>query len=261
MAKLTKPINWMKKRYFRVLGHYPTSICGLKFRCDPYHMNFWKKVSRGGWEPHTYEILSRFLTPDAVYFDLGAWIGTTVVYAARQCRQVMCFEPDPVAYRYLLWNIELNNLHNVMPFNIALADNDGIMKMASFGGDRGDSTMSLLNSDQNNSVSYAMAMRWDTWLSISKVEKMNLLKIDIEGGEFVLLPGMRDYLAEYKPVTYLSTHAPFVDVNERQEKMESIIEVMNVYGRCFNERMEQISISELVSEESLTQFNAYIFMD
>ena len=186
MAKLTKPMNWMKKRYFRALGYYPTSICGLKFRCDPYHVNFWKKVSRGGWEPHTYEILSRFLTPDAAYLDLGAWIGTTVVYAARLCKQVMCFEPDPVAYRYLLWNIELNNLHNVMPFNIALADSDAIMKMASFGGNRGDSTMSLLNSDRNNAVSYALGMRWDTWLSISRVEKISLLKIDIEGAEYQL---------------------------------------------------------------------------
>ena len=121
--------------------------------------------------------------------------------------------------------------------------------------------MSLLKSNQEKGVSYAMTLKWETWAGMSKVGKIDLLKIDIEGGEFMLLPSMRDYLALHKPTVYLSTHSPFVETGQRREKMQGIVEIMGIYDNCYNERMEPISIAELVREESLAQFKSYVFTD
>jgi len=145
MKRVFKPIE---KAYYRALGYYPTTIHDLEFRCDPYNAKFWKTVSQGRWEAHTYRILARFLSQDSVYCDIGAWIGPTAIFAARKCKQVFCFEPDILAYEHLLWNIRLNRLHNVIPFNLALTDNNGIRPMASFGGKLGDGMTSLLKTDQ-----------------------------------------------------------------------------------------------------------------
>ena len=144
MLSIAKAVG---KTYYRAVGYYRTTIGGLSFKCDPYHIGFWRLAAKGVWEPHTFRILAKFLHPDSVYLDLGAWIGPTVIYAARKCAQVICFEPDMIAYQYLIWNIELNELRNVKPYNVALADQNAIMRMASFGGSLGDTMTSLLNAD------------------------------------------------------------------------------------------------------------------
>jgi FkbM family methyltransferase len=209
MNRIVKKIS---KAYYRALGYYPTSISGLKFKLDPYHIKFWKKVAKDRWEPQTYTIMSKFLNVDSIYCDIGAWIGPTVIYASRLCKQVICFEPDHIAYRYLRWNIELNDLFNVTSFNIALANSIAIRKMSAFGGKFGNSETSLLNDNQANKGIDVLTLTWDTFIDISKIDKIDFLKIDIEGGEFELLPTLKDYLSLHKPIVYLSTHAPFLDV-------------------------------------------------
>ena len=258
MNRIVKKVG---KAYFQMLGYYPTSIRGFKFKLDPYHIGFWRSVGRDKWEPQTYKIMSRFISADTIYCDVGAWIGPTVVYAAKICKKVICFEPDPYAYQYLRWNIDLNELHNVTSFSIALSNQTSIQRMTSFGGSLGDSMTSLLNNSRESNAVDVLALKWDAFISLSKTEKIDFLKIDIEGGEFALLPTMRDYLSLYKPIVYLSTHAPFLDVELRREKMQQVIDVMGMYKNCLDQNLRPIDINELVSDDALTHFGSYIFMD
>jgi trigger factor len=59
--------------------------------------HFWDDVMAGWWEPETYDLLDRFLSPEESYLDLGAWIGATVLYAAGTARRVYAVDADPVA--------------------------------------------------------------------------------------------------------------------------------------------------------------------
>ncbi len=247
--------------YFRALGYYPTSINGLKFKLDPYHIEFWKKVATGRWEPHTYKIISRFINVDTVYCDLGAWIGPTVIYAAKKSKQVVCFEPDPFAYRYLCWNIELNELHNVMAFNIALANRTAIQRMSSFRRHLGDSMTSLLADGQGKNRVDVLSLTWDDFIDLSKIDKIDFIKIDIEGGEFALLPTLKDYLSLHKPIVYMSTHPHRLDVRLKQEKMQQIIDVMDIYKKCLNSDLNPVDIRELNNGDALIHGHSYIFMD
>ena len=110
-------MNPIRKAYYRALGYYPTKLGEYRFRCDPYHARFWWRAGAGRWEPETFEILARYATSEDVFYDVGAWIGPTAIYAGRACRRVYTFEPDPVAYHYLLWNIHLNALSNITSAN------------------------------------------------------------------------------------------------------------------------------------------------
>src|SRR5690606_20354579 len=130
----------------------------------------------------------------------------TVLYAARKAERVYCFEPDYVAYKDLLRNIELNGLRNVVPSNVALAGSSGLREMGSFGSGLGDSMTSLLGGGGEGDTITVTTLAWSDWLRISGVERIDFIKMDIEGGEFELLPAMRDYLAEHRPTLYLSLH-------------------------------------------------------
>lgn len=90
-----------RKMGYRARGHVNGRLGGLPFRLDPYHSKFWRRAGRGDWEPETFAVLDAHLRGDADYLDIGAWIGPTVLYAARKARHVWCFEPDPTAYRHL----------------------------------------------------------------------------------------------------------------------------------------------------------------
>ena len=107
--------------------------------------------------------MSKFLNDDSIYCDVGAWIGPTVIYAAKICKQVICFEPDPIAYRYLRWNIELNKLTNVTSYSLALSDRNAVQRISSFGGEFGDSTTSLLNDNQDSYGVDVLTLAWDSF--------------------------------------------------------------------------------------------------
>lgn len=256
--------NRFRNAYYRARGHYPAVLGGEPFKVDPYHINFWKEAASARWEPQTFPILSRFATPRTLYCDIGAWIGPTVIYAARRCKKVICFEPDPVAYRFLRWNIDLNSLANVSSFSVALSDRIAVQPMASFSGELGDSATSLLT-DRHKSAAGptvdALTIDWRTFSAAANLGKIDFMKMDIEGGEFAFLPQLESYLAEHKPVLFLSTHAPFLPEESRAAAMASLARIVSVYKTCLDESLRPVDFLYLATPEAAGRFQSYIFTD
>lgn len=250
------------KAWFRAVGYYPVCIGKEKFKVDPDHIGFWRGAAQGRWEPHTFAILSKFLGGGSVYCDVGAWIGPTVLYAARLCRRVVCFEPDPIAYRYLRWNIELNDLRNVDSFSFALSDRTALQRMSSRGGRLGESTTSALFDDSPNSRQIEVpALTWAAIRDLTRIERIDFLKIDIEGGEFALLPTLGGYLAKHKPVVYLSTHAPFLEAGLRERAMRQVADALAVYTTCLHNDMTPADPRDLTRGAALEHCRSYLFLD
>ncbi len=254
-------IHKISSAYFRARGRYPVRMGGLDFRVDPYHLRFWRNARRGRWEPHTFEILKRLLTADSIYCDVGAWVGPTVLYAAKLCEQVVCLEPDPFAYHYLCRNIEMNEFDNVRTFNLALSGRSGVRSMSSFGGDPGDSMASLLDPESVGSGFDASTCTWEEFLHRAELDTVDMLKIDIEGGEFELLSAMGDFLSTHKPIVYLSTHAPFLEEAARERKMQEMADVMGGYTTCLDESLNPMPIRDLAAQDAQDHCRSYVFLE
>lgn len=245
-----------------MLGYFPGRIGEFRFKLDHVNWHFWRKVSRDKWEPETIQVLSNHLSKKSVYCDIGTWIGPTVLYASQKCERVIAFEPDPVAYKYLLSNLILNNADNVTPYNIALSNTTGVLEMASFGSRLGDSMTSLLkNRNKDAKKTQALVFDWNYAVNIFELEKIDVLKIDIEGGEFLLIPAMKDYLIKYKPIVWLSIHAPFLPENKRTESITDLINIMSCYQYCFNDKLEPIDIECLRNDKNMKEFPVFLFRD
>jgi len=81
-------------------------------------------------EPATVEWLDR-LTPQDVYWDIGANVGMYAIYAAkfRRCRTV-AFEPESQNYALLVDNIVLNGIADrCLPAIIAVADHTEVSRL------------------------------------------------------------------------------------------------------------------------------------
>lgn len=219
-----------RKMFYRSRGYYAGNLNGEPFRLDPYHSKFWRKASTGQWEPETFVVLDRYLSPESDYLDIGAWIGPTVLYGARKARHVWCFEPDPTAFRHLAWNLDLNDIHNVSAFGVALSDKFGVARMASVRGEPGDSTSSLLHDGVHGTD--ALTIAWDQFASVNDLSAVSLVKMDIEGAEFSVLPTLVPWLKEQRPALYLSTHAGLLDPKTRPDRMKEMAELLSFYTHC-----------------------------
>ncbi|HLA63333.1 MAG TPA: FkbM family methyltransferase [Rhodothermales bacterium] len=151
-----------------------------------------------GGQPHEYgteKLMRAVLRPGAVVADVGANVGYYTRLAAHlvgPTGAVHAFEPTPHAYRLL----ELNaaDLPCVQAHRLALSDHDGettIYVRAS-----GDLS-SLAGGDGAEAVPVRVA-RLDT--ALAGVERLDFLKVDVEGFEPEVLRGAQRAMEVHRPV-------------------------------------------------------------
>ncbi|CUH63711.1 methyltransferase, FkbM family [Thalassovita gelatinovora] len=244
--------------FYRAKGHFSANLNGENFRVDPYHFAFWRAASNGTWEPGTFDVLASACESDRDVLDIGAWIGPTALFCSRRAHHVYAFEPDPVAFRYLNWNVDLNGIGNISPLPVALSDRDGIARMGSFGDNRGDSQTSLLNPEDKTTGIDAVTMSWDTLGRQIDLERIRFVKIDIEGGEFNLLPLMAEFLERHRPALFLSCHAPYLSEEKRSAAMSLISEATGCYDRLTDHNLAPLRRDALLSAEAAKGFGAFL---
>ncbi len=76
----------------------------------------------GNWEEWITIVLGGFLTPDVVFFDVGANFGWFTLFAATRVKQVHAFEPNANLFRLLERSVHVNGKSNVKLAQQALGD-------------------------------------------------------------------------------------------------------------------------------------------
>jgi len=116
--------------------------------------------------------------------DLGSEIGLSVTYFKSMYpnARIMAFEPDPASYELLTKNIRNNIMKKVTTYNVAPANKVGLMSFYIDPSVEGSLTMSLFEKRQKKRI----AVKVDR-LSHYIKQRVDLLKMDIEGAEFDVL--------------------------------------------------------------------------
>ena len=154
------------------------------------------------YEPETTRYFIRSLGPGNVFVDIGANHGYFSMIAAAlagDTGRVVSFEPNPRVFRQLQMHVALNHFEDrvsLMPS--ALADAPGEAKLY-VSQDEGNSGLSSLTPDAaalaSGSLSEAHTVvvpvdTFDRWLASSRLSRVDLVKIDVEGVEARVLAGM-----------------------------------------------------------------------
>jgi FkbM family methyltransferase len=151
---------------------------------------FWDKVERGLWEPGTLALLEREIAPGTIFLDLGAWVGPTALYAAALGARVIALEADPAA---------LSQLQRNLAANPDLAARIEVLARAVHASE-GQVALGARRKPGDSMSSVLIAPGAVTWLAetitpaalaarIGTGGRL-FIKIDIEGGEYELLPAM-----------------------------------------------------------------------
>ena len=169
------------------------------------HDEFWARVDAGEWEATTVSAIENLVPPGGTYIDIGAWIGPTVLLAARRAAKVIAYEPDPVSSEELLANLRLNDIQNVEVRRVALWVRDGELPFGpGSSADLGQRTSSLMYGQREGVFVRTCDALGE--VASSAFRDCSLLKIDVEGAEYNLIPHIADYLQTVGPTLLLSTH-------------------------------------------------------
>lgn len=170
---------------------------------------FWKRVARGDWERETFAVFDRFIGPDTLFLDVGAWVGATALYGAQRAARCVAFEPDPVAFAALSRNLAANAgaawLDRLQIQDCAI-NKDGASFTLGGSAEGADSMSSGLFPDSASQWT-VQAMRLPDVLEAHRAPgQRTFIKIDIEGGEYDLLPAIREVMADPSVTAFISFH-------------------------------------------------------
>ena len=163
----------------------------LNFLVEPKnYQNFWNNFLN--WEQHDLNFVTEKGEEDKIFIDIGAWIGPYTLIAASMGMKVYAFEPDKIAFQDLKKNIELNRFkHKPEIFNFGLSKLDSTAYLYSNTNDFGKSESGLINyKNQKNTKKTEIELK-NFLKEIDKIKNHNsnnrikVIKIDIEGGEFL----------------------------------------------------------------------------
>jgi FkbM family methyltransferase len=162
----------------------------------------WYYWGYNGYEPGTVRLFKELLKSKSCVFDVGANIGFYTLLAASAMEgrgQVHAFEPQPEVFRCLSHNNSLNGYLSSRLNQMAMSDVDG-QELLFLPADLSWTNASLLMgfTQQHDKIT-VNSIRFDSYCEKNITSKVDLIKIDVEGGESKVLYGMGRLLDTWQP--------------------------------------------------------------
>lgn len=168
------------------------SIC-----CDTSTWIGSKIVYLGDYEPELKKIFRSIIKQGDHVLDVGANIGFHTLYFSELVGKegkVIAFEPVLSNFRFLQENIKLNNFKNIEQKNIALSDKNETIKINADENSKNPGSFNLF--ERNGDISVQCRIGDELLIN----ERLDFVKIDVEGFEGYVLQGLIETLDKYKPV-------------------------------------------------------------
>lgn len=164
----------------------------------------------GSFEPNEFALLDQVLDEAMVVVDGGANDGIYSLFASIRVGptgRVLAFEPSPREQQRLRVNLGLNDVHNVDVYDAALGASMGRTLLAIAGyGHEGQNTVgeavSNPNVDTVDRISVPV-LTLDDVVREARLERVDLIKLDIEGSEVAALRGADATLRRFTPLLQL----------------------------------------------------------
>lgn len=157
------------------------------------------------WEIYVKRVLA--VAPNDVFVDVGAHIGTYTIPVAKKAQKVIAFEPHKDSFELLTKNISLNHLTNIAAYNIAVSKKRGAV---SFMYGKEPDYSRVIDGDQswsgtviddarahNSNIHLVNTIDLDSILL--KEDRVDWIKIDVEGHEMDVLEGAMQTIRMHKP--------------------------------------------------------------
>lgn len=209
------------KGAFRVLMNNDVSVMLMNNYSSMENELFW--LGFGGLhERISMEYWLKLAKYSNTILDIGAYHGIYALAAksANKNAAVYAFEPVPQNFNIMKQNIEFNNF-DIYSNQCGISDHDGT---AVFCGDNFTSaTTGSLNKsnfvDKPHQEIRVQIRSIASFIKEHRIKKIDLIKIDVEGHEYEVILGMKEYLKTMRPQLLIE-----ITSSESAEKLKPLLE-------------------------------------
>lgn len=154
---------------------------------------FWKGDPKSYYLGHQFseifksEIYKGYINEGDTVLDLGANIGIFSLYAQPIAKIVYAFEPTPDHFECLEKLIEYNEFKNIVPIRKAIANKNGKQDFF-FSNNQTMNSLKEAVGDTGRKIAVD-TVTLDTFFDEFDIDRVNFMKLDIEGSEGEILQG------------------------------------------------------------------------
>jgi FkbM family methyltransferase len=183
---------WNRNNYFKIYSDYD-----LYIETELFWLGFY-----GGWEKKSLELWVKLCKTSDTIFDVGANSGiySLIAQSVNPNSVVFAFEPIERNLELLNYNNKLNKF-NIRINNNAVSSSDGQATM--FILPNVVNYMASVNKnryvDKEVIETSVSTIKLSSFITMNNIEKVDLIKIDVEGHELEVLQGLEPYLKKMAP--------------------------------------------------------------
>jgi FkbM family methyltransferase len=180
---------------------------GVNLLLDPHDLLMRILWETGRYEPENWQAISDNLSSGAVLLDVGAHLGYYSIKGAvkvGKSGQVVAFEPNPKTLKLLRDNVAASHAANVIIEPIACTDREQMLTLYEGAEDNtGTASLSRENAKYFTiSPPKEFSVRGrsiDDVVRELALQRVDAVKVDVEGAEFYVLRGAKETLRRFHP--------------------------------------------------------------
>lgn len=154
----------------------------------------------GNFEETELDLVESNLREGSVFFDIGANVGLYSITMAKKFEdiKIYAFEPVPDTIREFKDNIDKNEVPfgKICLIEAAVSDRDGHVDITT----DFHSSNYLTRSDSTVNHIEVGSVTIDNFVQKNDIRRISLIKIDVEGNEYLVLKGAMESIKKFRPV-------------------------------------------------------------
>jgi FkbM family methyltransferase len=156
------------------------------------------------YELEDSEMLYRLVNESDTIFDIGANIGWYSNHLSKKLpgAAIYSFEPIPETFAQVKRNTELNGAKNITLNNVALSDKIQTLTFYYSPTITGASSAANITENENMTKLECQTNTIDRFVKENNITKLDFIKCDVEGAEFMVYKGGAETIEKYKPIVF-----------------------------------------------------------
>jgi len=154
------------------------------------------------WEEQTIDKCKTILNKDSVVVEVGSHVGTHTIPISRMVSRVYAFELQRLIFQVLNANIVMNQRFNIMTFWEGVSNEESIKHIdeidwsayEKFKLNTGNMKIELLERPEGLLTPITVLDK-----KLYDLDRLDLLKLDVEGHEIKVLQGAKNLIEKFKP--------------------------------------------------------------
>ena len=199
---------------------------GPKFNLSTRWFTEWTTWFYGTQDVAIYKWITMHAKREWVALDIGMNFGFFACLLAQRCSAVYGFEPVPWLAKRAQANGKLNGFNNLTITEMALSDRTGkVMLHVPLESESNWGTSSLIHESGVGAAPIEVATdTLDNFAERADLKRVDFIKLDVEGAEFLVLKGASRTLAKFKPI---------IIFEQNTESAEPIMDLLRSLGYEF----------------------------